>query len=976
MKPQKPTSFSENDFEPFQRNERTLDDHFANYPSAKKEDDEASKTIVVIGQHRYYKLFSAQLIQCKIGKSGQLKAPFTQANPTDYMWKAQRPEELKFYAAITKFQSFYDKSQADLEALELLFKNPARYDFYEHNHEVSEKVNLKSINPVNISIPKVDFEIQIDKTAEHYITSGKLYLNEMPADLLDFEVKLNQFLTRDHHWYLCVNTDLLNTIAYFIRHQNYIRLSHSSFEAFDRDVLQEMEVFAKVHRSYLKPAIKAHSKPGNEKPEKLIYLSDHGDYVCILPVVQYDDQEVPLRSQKQIYDYDKRGEQYLIPRNGEFEDRFQAMLLRQHPDFDEQLEDPLDYYYLHKSRFLDENWFLNAFEEWSRNDIAILGFNEIKGNKFNRYKAQVNIEVTSGLNWFNANIEVRFGRQKVPLKQVRKSVKNKTKYVQLDDGTVGIIPEEWLEKFASYFHSGEISDEQLLIPKVNFSSIDQLFNDEMIDFQVKAELHDYQQKLANIEQIEILEQPEGLNATLRSYQLQGLSWLNFLDEFNFGGCLADDMGLGKSIQIIAFMLQLKKKHGKKTHLLVLPTSLIHNWELELGKFAPHLSYLIQHGPDRQQNDSEFSQYDLVITTYNLLVSDIDWLKKFEFGYVFMDESQNIKNTTSQRYKAARLLKSRNRIVLTGTPLENNTFDLYAQLSFACPGLLGTKTFFRHTWAVPIDKFKDRKSAQTLQDKVAPFILRRTKKEVAKELPEKTEVIITCEMGPEQRRVYDAYEKEFREYLSAHDGDEIDKNPMHALRGITRLRQICNAPQLVGEGKLKGETPTKIVTLMEQLRGITKSHKVLVFSQFVSMLKMIEKELQNENIGYNLLTGSTSNRGEVVRQFQEEANKRVFLISLKAGGTGLNLTAADYVFLIDPWWNPAVENQAIDRVYRIGQEKHVIAARLICPDTVEEKIQLMQEDKSHLAKKLVGENNAFLKGMDKTRWLELVTQYHH
>lgn len=967
------TSFnSEDDFEPFRREERTLENHFANYPSSKKEGDELFKTIVVIGQHRYYKLFSAQLIQCKVGKNGQLKAPFTQANPTDYMWKATRPEELKFYAAISKFQSFYDKSQADLEALELLFRNPARYDFYEHNHEISEKVNLKSINPVSISVPKVDFEIQVDKTNEHYIASGKLYLNEMPADLLDFEVRLNQFLIRDHHWYLCVTTDLLNTLAYFIRHQNYIRLSHSSFEAFDRDVLSEMEIFAGVNRTYLKKANTTKLKNKDyDKPQKLIYLSDHGEYVGILPVMQYDDQEVPLRSKKQIYDYDKRGEQYLIPRNGDFEDRFHGILIRQHPDFEEQLDEALDYYYLHKSKFLDENWFLKAFEEWKSNDITILGFNELKGNKFNQNKARVNIEVTSGLNWFNTNIEVHFGRQKAPLKQIRKSVKNKSKYVELDDGTLGIIPSEWLDKFSAYFQSGSIENESLVIPKVNFSSIEQLFDDEMIHSQVKSELEDYRNKLSQLDKIELVKQPSELKATLRHYQIQGLSWLNFLDDFNFGGCLADDMGLGKTIQLIAFMLHLKKKHGKKTHLLVVPTSLIHSWEIELNKFAPSLCYLVQHGAERQTGTEDFENYDLVITTYNLMVSDIGFLRHFEFSYVFLDESQNIKNTTSQRYKAARLLKSRNRIVLTGTPLENNTFDLYAQLSFTCQGLLGTKTYFRHTWAVPIDKFKDRKSAQTLTDKVAPFILRRTKKEVSKELPEKTEVVISCEMGPEQRRVYDAYEKEFREYLSAQDNEEIDKHPMHVLRGITRLRQICNAPQLIGEDKLNGEIPAKIVALMEQLRSITENHKVLIFSQFVGMLKMIEKELQNEKIGYTALTGSTADRAGVVKQFQEDVSTRVFLISLKAGGTGLNLTAADYVFLVDPWWNPAVENQAIDRVYRIGQEKHVIAARLICPDTVEEKIQLMQEDKSHLAKKLVSDSNSIFKSMDKDGWLGLV-----
>ncbi len=971
MKPPKSKNIQEN-YEPYKKGSTSVEDHLANYPSAKKEPEEDAKTILVIGQHRYYKLFSAQLIQCKVGKDGQLKNPLRVANPIDFMWKAERPEELKFYAAITKFQSFYDKSQADKVALKMLFQNPVRYQVYEHNHEVSEKVNVRSLSPASISLPTVDFKIRVERDKNQYSVYGELSINEMPCLLNEIDVRLHQFIVRGNHWYLCEGNEVLNSIAYFKRYDNHFHLKEDSFEAFQRDVLSEMESHITIDRTYLKPAPQELPAQANElAPKKLIYLTEDGNYISILPVMQYGVQEVPLRAKTQLYGLDARGDSYFIKRDDEMEDSFMAMLTRQHAHFSEQMENALHYYYLHKSHFLDENWFLNAFEDWQQNDIKVFGFGEISNNKINPNKAKVNIEVTSGLNWFNTNVDVRFGNQKASLKHLRKAVKNKSKYVALDDGTLGIIPEEWAEKFARYFAAGQLTREELLMPKTAFTTIEELYEAEMLDSSVISEIQHYRDKLNSFKNIESVPAPTGLNATLRPYQLEGLSWLNFLDEFNFGGCLADDMGLGKTLQVIAFILHLREKQGRKTHLLVLPTSLVHSWEMELEKFAPTHHHHIHHGPNRSKSVEGFENHDLVITTYSNLVTDIEILKNRQFDYVFLDESQNIKNTTSQRYKAARLLKARNRLAITGTPIENNVFDLYAQLSFACPGLLGSKTFFRHTYAVPIDKFKRRDSAKALQDTVSPFILRRTKKEVARELPEKTEITIFCEMGPEQRRVYDAYEREFREYISAHDDDEIEKNPMHVLRGITRLRQICNSPHLVGEDKLKGEVPAKIQTLMEQLRNITKNHKVLVFSQFVSMLDLIQNELKKENIKHVTLTGSTKNRGTVVKQFQEDEETRVFLISLKAGGTGLNLTAADYVFLVDPWWNPAVENQAIDRVYRIGQEKHVIAARLICPDTVEEKIQLMQEDKSHLAKKLIGASGSVFKSLGKEGLMGLV-----
>jgi SNF2 family DNA or RNA helicase len=338
----------------------------------------------------------------------------------------------------------------------------------------------------------------------------------------------------------------------------------------------------------------------------------------------------------------------------------------------------------------------------------------------------------------------------------------------------------------------------------------------------------------------------------------------------------------------------------------------------------------------------------------------------------LDESQAIKNPESKRYKAVRLLQSRNKIVLTGTPIENNTFDIYAQFSFANPGLLGNQTHFKDNYAIPIDKFKETKRAKELQQKLSPFLLRRTKKQVASELPDKTEIVIHCPMGENQRRIYETYRNEFKLFLEKADkNDELTNNNMHILQGLTKLRQICNSPELLNDDAFYGNESSKLDELLTQIEEKVGNHKILVFSQFVAMLELIRKRLDEKEIAYEYLTGQTKDRSARVQSFQEDAEKRVFLISLKAGGTGLNLTEADYVFIVDPWWNPAVENQAIDRCYRIGQKKNVMAIRLICPDTIEDKILQLQAGKKELVEDLIKVDENARKSLAKEDLMELL-----
>lgn len=461
-------------------------------------------------------------------------------------------------------------------------------------------------------------------------------------------------------------------------------------------------------------------------------------------------------------------------------------------------------------------------------------------------------------------------------------------------------------------------------------------------------------RLQKISEIADVSVPKGIKAQLRDYQQHGLNWLAFLHKHRLGGCLADDMGLGKTLQAITFLQYLKTSQKPEIpSLIIAPTSLIFNWNKEVEKFCPTLKMLTFTGGDRGVKKDDFKKYDLILSTYGTLLNDIDFLKDENFHYVILDESQAIKNPDSKRYKAVRLLKAYNRLVLTGTPIENNTFDLYAQLNFLNPGLLGSMSHFKTTFSDSIDKDKDEEASQLLGKIIMPFVLRRTKEDVAKELPDKTESIIYCEMGSEQRKVYDFFKDKYRDYLlNKIDENGVAKSQMYILEGLTKLRQICNSTALISEEEDFGQFSVKLETLIEHIKEKTGQHKILVFSQFVKMLQIIRARLDEEHIGYEYLDGQTRDRQSSVDNFQQNKDVRVFLISLKAGGTGLNLTEADYVYIIDPWWNPAVENQAIDRCYRIGQDKKVMAYRMICKDTIEEKIVALQTKKKAVAASII------------------------
>lgn len=935
-----------------------------------------TQTIVVLRQHRYYGHLCIDIFEAATTLDGKIKNPLTPVSPLDYIWKSENSIAIKFFTAISTFQNNFTtaKSPTDIKALKAILKNPLKLAVYYHDSSLSENISPASVVPVSLKTLPDTLSIAVDENQNFYRISGKVGTGKEELNLSELTIRFSYFFLSANTLYFISNFHSLRLIEYFAQKKTDIIIHRSGFEAFRNAILNELEGKIKVNYSFVPPATaKEIEATGLNVPmEKLIYLSDLDNYVLINPVAKYGDVEIPVLSKKQVHILNEKGKPILFQRDDAAEINFTALLLKQHPDFMEQLDNDLLHFYLHKERFLNEEWFPDAFEEWAQHGITILGFNELKGNRINPHKAKITLNVTSGIDWFNTDINVMFGKRRATLKQLHKSVRNKSKYVQLDDGTLGLLPAEWIEKFSAYFYSGQVIGEQLQTPRINYASVAKLYEAEMLDEHVKEELKLYQSKFSSFDSIQEVEVPAALNGELRHYQREGLNWLNFLDDFNFGGCLADDMGLGKSIQIIAFILSQRGKVQHNTNLIVVPTSLIFNWQAEVNKFAPDLKICTIYGTSRIGNSSELDQYEIVLTSYGTMISDLNLLKSYRFNYIFLDESQHIKNPESQRYQAVRLLQSRNKIAITGTPIENNTFDLYGQLSFACPGLLGNKQYFKDIYSVPIDKFRNTQRAIELQERINPFILRRTKQQVARELPEKTEMVIRCEMGPEQRKVYEIYEKEIRDYLTNAPEDGLPKSTMHVLKGLTKLRQICNSPLLLPDDKLHGDASAKIEMLIEQIESKSPQHKILVFSQFVSMLDLIRNELAARNIRFEYLTGATKNREAAVNNFQEQEEIRVFLISLKAGGTGLNLTRADYVYLVDPWWNPAVENQAIDRCYRIGQEKNVVAIRLICPGTIEEKIIQLQETKKELVHDLIKTDTAILKSLSKSNLLALLS----
>lgn len=633
-------------------------------------------------------------------------------------------------------------------------------------------------------------------------------------------------------------------------------------------------------------------------------------------------------------------------------------------------------------------------------------------------------EISVQPDWFDIQIMVQIGNYRFPFIYFKRNIIKGIREFILPDNSIALLPEEWFEKYNDLMALGSKQKDSIRLQKVHFKVVDELESGEYNK--------DVEELLKGFHEKKEYSVPPRIKATLRSYQKEGFSWMVHLRENNFGGCLADDMGLGKTLQTITALQHLYNPSDINTKeiitsydthkgdatgqlslfgedenreltvsgtilspesenpltpqginlaeqlpasLVVVPTSLLPNWIKEIRKFSS-LSTYEYSGTGRIRSKGIkriFNHYNVVLTTYGVLRNDIELLKDYPFEYVILDESQTIKNPDSVTYKSAISLNANHRLVLTGTPIENSLKDLWAQFNFINPGMLGSAENFRNHFITPITKEGNTRMESRLQELIRPFFLRRTKEQVAPELPSLTEEVRYCEMSPEQEVIYKKEKNILRNTLMEIDSKEgLQKNSFVALQGMTRLRLMANHPRMLSpdytfsSGKME-----QILEDYEML--MSEGHKVLIFSSFVKYLHLLGEVFDKKGWRYALLTGQTTDREKEIARFSNEKDIYAFFISLKAGGVGLNLTEADYVFIIDPWWNPAAEMQAVSRAHRIGQTKQVMVYRFITINTIEEKITRLQEKKSKLADSFITSNNP-LKTFNEKEWKEFIALF--
>ena len=561
--------------------------------------------------------------------------------------------------------------------------------------------------------------------------------------------------------------------------------------------------------------------------------------------------------------------------------------------------------------------------------------------------------ISTGIDWFALKVDFEFNNGFIlGLPQLLQTIKSGQKFISLADGSTGMIPNEWIKKFGAMIQAGTIDGENLRLTKIQIL----FYGAELCEdtnFKSDRKFKTFQRIIENSNNISEINLDPRFKGKLRKYQTRGVSWLSYMSKHEIGSVLADDMGLGKTVQVLAAI----SKSTRSKSLIVAPKSLVFNWISEAKKFTPHLKFHDHTGTDRMDRLREFEKSHVAVTTYQTFRQDIEFFKEKEFDYFILDEAHYIKNSESQAYMACKLIKAKKKIALTGTPVENSLKDLFSILSVVTPGLISESLAGKYANEM------NPEAIGILSKSLKPFILRRTKDEVLKDLPKKSEQVLYCELSALERKKYN----ELKNYYWNNLSDNIDKkgfqrSKIEILEALLRLRQAsCHLGLL--NNNFTSNSSAKFDLLLEQLETLIKDgHKALVFSQFTTLLGLFSKELSKRKINFEYLDGKTNNRAERVKNFQENKNIQLFLISLKAGGVGLNLTSADYVFILDPWWNPAAESQAIDRAHRYGQTKKVFAYKLIAKDTVEEKILALQEKKRAMAKAIISTDKSLIKGM--------------
>jgi superfamily II DNA or RNA helicase len=797
---------------------------------------------------------------------------------------------------------------------------------------------------------------KVEKAGEDYIVHAQVILPNGPVNLVDNHAKSYFLFQQAQQFFYWKNRMDLNWVEQFLP-KGFQKISAKEWPNYLQSTVLPLSKNYAVALDHV-----SQEKVKGVKPQLQILLKENGDYLFFEPLFVYNDIVVQKEDGPSVIQ--QLGDKLMIlERDLAAERQLVGIIEQLHSGFIRPNEGNV--LALKGAEVLKNNWFFLFIDTLKEKQIPLFGTEQLKQFKFNTAKPTTRLYISSNTDWFDAKVEISFGEQKVSIQDIKTMLMNKQQFVPLKDGSLGVLPEQWLNKYALLFKVGEGKTDNLKLSKYHFSVLDELYqqrDEEELIFQLEGKF----EKIREHYTIADVKPPAHLDPILRPYQASGFQWLNYLHDVGWGGILADDMGLGKTIQTLSFLQHLKEKKGKLLALVVCPTTLLFNWQNELKKFTPSLSFMIHHGGTRNKSKLSDNSVEVIITTYGTLRSDIKNFVEVKFDYVILDESQAIKNPTSKVTKAACLLEAENKLCLSGTPLQNNTFDIYAQMNFLNPGMLGSVEYFKHNFSMPIDKFDEKEQKEHLRKFVFPFILRRTKEQVAKDLPEKQEMVLYCEMGTAQRKIYEAYRNDYRDKLMGLVEEKgVQKAQLSILQGLMKLRQICDSPAIIKDESYPNES-VKLEELTREIAENIGEHKALVFSQFLGMLGLIREALTKLGIDHEYFDGSSTiqEREKAIDRFQNDPNCRVFLISLKAGGVGLNLTAADYVYIVDPWWNPAVEQQAIDRTHRIGQTKNIFAYRMICNDTVEDKILKLQDRKRSLAKELISDEEGFVKSLTK------------
>lgn len=730
--------------------------------------------------------------------------------------------------------------------------------------------------------------------------------------------------------------------------------------AFEENVLARLQDNYTVKRNLLQTGEKVEIVPRN----RVVLSEIHPSYLVFTPQWLYDDfaADGPWQETMSVI---MDGQTRQVLRNKEAESAFLQLLEGMHENFPRQRN---GYYYISFDDARKKQWFLKVYHRLLELDVEVAGMDMLQHFRYSSFKVATTCTITNKeSNTVTVQMSVRFGKEEIALIELQKLLYAGQHMVLLKDTSLGVLDDEWLQQYSMLLKHGKVTKNTVTVSRwLAFS--EQHVSEErqvlkpVIDAGWWQQWERWQQSSAPIYPL-----PQGIQASLRPYQQKGYEWLALLAAAGAGACLADDMGLGKTLQTICFLAWQSQHKTNARHLIICPSSLLFNWQQELKKFAPHLRSAVHYGPGRQTQQIRQKNIQVLITSYGTVRADIDILQEQAFDVVALDESHHIKNPSAQITRAVNQLQAGFGLALSGTPVMNNTFDLYAQMSFLLPGMFGNREFFKREYADAIDRLRDEVKIKALHKLTSPFLLRRTKQQVASDLPPKTEMVLWCTMKPDQKALYDEIRESIKSAVFLDiEKDGLGKSTMALLQGMLRLRQLCNSPLLLPPDQQNNCTDSiKTSLLIEELTNNLKGHKVLVFSQFASMLNLLADAFREEGISFYHFDGQTppAQRAEMANNFQDPDNKvNVFLISLKAGNAGLNLTAADYVFLFDPWWNTAVQQQAIDRAHRIGQTKNVFAYKMICKDTIEERIIQLQQKKQELAGALVIEDEGFVKSL--------------